>query len=283
VTTSVDLQHVSCVARQESKEAIVGKRERYEPGTFCWVDLATTDPAEAKAFYGALFGWGAVDMPAGEATYTMMSLDGDHVCGLYELDRESREAGIPAHWFSYVSVESADGAADRARELGGEVYGEPFDVMDSGRMAVISDPTGGALGAWEPRAHVGAGRVNDVGCLTLNELQTREPRAAAAFYSELFDWETETAEENGEPVYVQIKNAGSLNGGIMPMEGQDGETSSAWVPYFTVRSCDEALEKIGELGGAAVAGPLEVPAGRIAVARDPQGAVFALFEGETDD
>lgn len=262
----------------------MGKRERYEPGTFCWVDLATTDPAGAKAFYGALFGWEAEDMPAGETgTYTMLRLDGDDVCGLYELDRERREAGVPAHWLSCVSVESADAAARRARELGGEVYGEAFDVLDSGRMAIIADPTGGTLAAWEPRAHPGAARVNDVGCLTLNELQTREPRAAAAFYSELFDWETETAEENGEPVYVSIKNAGSLNGGIMPMDGQDGGAPSAWVPYFTVRSCDGAAERIRELGGAIIAGPLDVPAGRIAVARDPQGAVFAVFEGETDD
>lgn len=262
----------------------MGKRERYEPGTFCWVDLATTDPAGAKAFYGALFGWEAEDMPAGEAgTYTMLHLDGDYVCGLYEMERERREAGIPAHWFSYVSVESADSTAKRARELGGDVYGEAFDVLDSGRMAIIVDPTGGALAAWEPRAHAGAGRVNDIGCLTLNELHTREPRAAAAFYAELFDWATETAEESGEPVYVSIKNAGSLNGGIMPMNGQDSGTPSAWIPYFTVSSCDGAAERIRELGGAVIAGPLDVPAGRIAVARDPQGAVFALFEGETDD
>ena len=51
----------------------MGKRERYEPGTFCWVDLATTDSAGAKTFYGELFGWEGEDMPAGEAaTYTMM-------------------------------------------------------------------------------------------------------------------------------------------------------------------------------------------------------------------
>jgi predicted enzyme related to lactoylglutathione lyase len=99
----------------------MGKRERYEPGTFCWVDLTTTDPAGAKAFYGELFGWEAEDMPAGEAgTYTMLRLDGDEVCGLYELDTERREQGIPPHWFSYVSVEDRRdrGAGTRARRRG---------------------------------------------------------------------------------------------------------------------------------------------------------------------
>jgi predicted enzyme related to lactoylglutathione lyase len=77
----------------------MGKRERYEPGTFCWVDLATTDPAGAKAFYGGLFGWEAEDMPAGEAgTYTMLRLHGDEVCASTrwmppEASRASRPTG----------------------------------------------------------------------------------------------------------------------------------------------------------------------------------------------
>ena len=44
----------------------MGKRASYEPGTFCWVDLATTDPEGAKTFYGELFGWEASD--AGDGT-----------------------------------------------------------------------------------------------------------------------------------------------------------------------------------------------------------------------
>ena len=262
----------------------MGKRERYEPGTFCWVDLATTDPAGAKAFYGELFGWVAEDIPAGEAgTYTMLRLNGDEVCALYEMNAGQHERGTQPYWFSYVSVESADAAASRARELGGTVYGEAFDVLDSGRMAVIGDPTGATLGVWQPLAHIGADRVNDPGCFSWNELQSRDPEAAAAFYSELFDWETETIEENGQPVYVTIKNAGSSNGGIMPMTEQHGDTPPYWLTYFTVPSCDSAVEKVRELGGVVLAGPLDLGAGRIAVVSDPQGAAFALFEGETDD
>jgi predicted enzyme related to lactoylglutathione lyase len=165
----------------------MGKRERYERGAFCWVDLATTDPAGAKAFYGELFGWEAEDMPAGEAgTYTMLRLGGDEVCALYEMDAARSEQGIPPYWFSYVSVESADAAASRARELGGAVYGEAFDVLDSGRMALIGDPTGAAVGVWQPLAHIGADRANDPGCFTWNELQSRDPETVAAFYATLF-------------------------------------------------------------------------------------------------
>ncbi len=260
----------------------MGKRERYEPGTFCWVDLQTTDPEGAKAFYGELFGWEAEDLPAGDAgTYTMLRLDGDEVCGLHLVEAARRELGIPPHWFNYVSVENADATAARVRELGGTA--EAWDVGDDGRVAVIQDPTGAVLGAWQPRQHIGASRVNDPGCLGWNELQSREPEAAASFYTGLFGWETETVEENGEPVYVTIKNRGWSNGGIMPMTEQHGDAPTHWLPYFIVSSCDAAAAKVRELGGGVLAGPLDLGAGRIAVVTDPQGATFALFEGETDD
>jgi uncharacterized protein len=262
----------------------MGKRGHYEPGTFCWVDLMTTDPAGAKSFYGELFGWEAEDMPAGDAgTYTMLRLSGDYVCALYEIGAEGREQGTPPQWFSYVSVEDADAIASRARELGGTVYSEAFDIMDSGRMAVIGDPTGAVLGAWQPRAHIGARRINDPGCFTWNELQSRDPEPAAAFYAGLFGWETEPVKQSGNLVYVTIKNAGRSNGGIMPMTEQHGGAPSYWLTYFTVSSCDSAASKVRELGGEVLAGPLDLGAGRIAVVSDPQGAAFALFEGETDD
>lgn len=259
----------------------MGKRECYEPGTFCWVDLATTDAEGAKAFYGELFGWEAEDRPVGEtATYTMLRLEGDEVGGLYEM---GGERGATPHWLSYVSVESADAVVARAGELGGTAHGEAFDVMDAGRMATISDPEGAVLAVWEPRDHAGAGRVNDAGCLGWNEHQTRDPEAAGDFYSGLFGWEVEPIEQDGTLVYATIKNSGNMNGGFMPMAQEHGDAPPSWLPYFTVPSRDEAVERARGLGGALLAGPLDLPAGRIAVLGDPQGAAFAVFEGETDD
>ena len=262
----------------------MGKRENYAPGTFCWVDLATTDPAGAKAFYTGLFGWEAEGVPAGEAeTYTVLRSRSDEVCGLYEIDAERRDQGFPPQWFSHVSVEDADAIVSRARELGGTVYGEVFDVGEYGRFAIVQDPSGAALVAWQTEANSGARRVNDPGCLTWNELNTREPERMAAFYAELFGWEMEARRENGRLAYVVIRNAGRSNGGIMPMTEQHGNAPPYWLAYFTVTSCDDAVAKVRELGGEVLAGPLDLGAGRIAVASDPQGAVFALFEGETDD
>ena len=261
----------------------MGERTSYEPGTFCWTDLATTDPEGAKAFYGDLFGWEADNSPAGERAYTILRLGGKDVCALYDLEAERRALGVPSHWLSYVSVESADATARRAEDLGGATFGGAFDVGPMGRMALVQDPDGAVLAAWEPGERVGADVVNDVGCMTWNELQSREPEKAAAFYADLFGWETEPQEHEGKVAYVTIANAGSINGGVMPMTEAPGEAPPYWLPYFTVASCDGAVAKVRELGGRVSAGPMDVGAGRISAVTDPRGAAFAVFEGETDD
>lgn len=213
----------------------------------------------------------------------MLRLEDDEVCALYELDADRREAGVSSHWLSYVSVEGAGTTAKRAKKLGGSVLMEPFDAADFGRMVIVADPMGATFAAWEPHSLAGASRVNDPGCLGWNELQTRDPETATDFYSRLFDWTVEPIEQDGEMVYATIKNsAGRTNGGVMPMTEDYGDSSSYWLPYFIVNSCDESVARIKELGGKVLAGPMEPGAGRIAVARDPQGAVFAIFEGETD-
>jgi len=254
----------------------MGERESYAPGTFCWADLGTTDADAAKAFYSGVFGWEAVDQPAGEAgTYTTFKLAGRDIGALYEM-AESERSSLTPHWSSYVSVEDVDELARKVLELGGEVLAHPFDVMQSGRMTALKDPTGATVHLWQPREQIGAGRVNDAGCMVWNELATPDPARARDFFGELLGWTVEP-EESG---YGVIKNKGALNGGIRPP--QDGEPIH-WLVYFTVESLDTTIAKVREAGGSVIAGPTTTPVGRVAAARDPQGAAFALFEGNTDD
>lgn len=262
----------------------MGKRESYEPGTFCWVDLATTDPAGAANFYGELFGWQAEDITGADGgAYSMLYLEGDEVCALYGMEAERRDRGIPPHWSSYVSVENVDDTVARTRELGGAVLGEPREVLDMGRMAILEDPAGAAFAAWEPKSWVGASRVNDTGCLTWNDLQTHDANMVSDFYTRLFGWETLPMEEDGKLAYVVLRNAGFSNGGIMPLVRRHGDAPTHWLVYFTVSSCEETANLTRKLGGEMLAEPMEIGAGRISVLKDPQGAAFAIFEGEVDD
>ena len=257
----------------------MGERTQYTPGTFCWADLSTTDQDAAKAFYTGLFGWEANDMPAGEGVvYTMMRLDGHDVAAIGPQPQQQREAGAPPVWNSYVSVDSADAAAEAITAAGGTVHAPPFDVLDAGRMVVAQDPSGAFFLAWEPRRHIGAGLVNAPGALAWNELATPDLDGAAAFYGQVFGWETEEVE--GMPFrYVSIKNRGANNGGMR--EPQPGEPPY-WLVYFGSDDAGASLARAQELGGTAVTDVMEIGVGRLGVARDPQGATFAVFSGRLE-
>lgn len=266
----------------------MGKRTEYAPGTFSWAELSTTDPDGAKRFYGELFGWDPQDneIPGGGGVYTMARIDGESVAGLMAQPEQQRSAGVPPNWFSYVTVASADESAGRASELGGAVHAGPFDVGESGRMAVIADPTGAMLGIWEPRDHIGARTVNEDGALTWNELATNDPEAASAFYSGLFGWTIDEQDTGGGPRYWIIGSEGAAsgqNGGVRGQGPAEAGIPPNWVPYFAVASVDDALVQIEQLGGATIVPATDVPAGRFAGVRDPQGAVFSIFEGDFDD
>jgi predicted enzyme related to lactoylglutathione lyase len=255
----------------------MGERTSHAPGSFSWADLATSDPGGAKAFYVGLFGWDAEDSPVPDGSvYTMLSKGGKNVAALYG----ARE-GQPPAWNSYVTVESADAVAAAAEEHGGSVEMEPLDVMDVGRMAVIQDPTGAYFSVWEPRASIGAERVNEPGALTLNQLNASEPERAQEFYAGVFGWRFE-AVGGGNTPYWGIYNGDRLNGGMMPLAPELGAPSH-WLVYFGSESVDDDAGRIRELGGEPLIEPMAVPGGRILPARDPQGAVFAVLSGRFDD
>ena len=132
---------------------------------------------------------------------------------------------MPTAWNSYVTVESADASAAKASEAGGNPMGEPFDVMEAGRMALIQDPTGAVLSVWEPRDSIGAHWVNGPGAITLNQLNTSDPQAAEQFYGGLFGWRTEQVGGGDQP-YWGIYNGDRLNGGMMPLPPDAGATAA---------------------------------------------------------
>jgi predicted enzyme related to lactoylglutathione lyase len=256
----------------------MGERTSHPPGTFSWVDLATTDAAGAKSFYGEVFGWVSEDLPGEGGAYTMFRLDGKDVAACF-----AQGNGVMPHWNSYVTVGDVDAAAATAAELGGSVLMPPGDVEGIGRMTVIADPTGGPLALWEPHGHIGAGLVNAPGALCWNDLGTTDVEAAMAFYGELFGW-TFTERLDDDPLrYMRIRNGDTENGSIH-LQGEDERgTPPSWVVYFATSDLDGTNSTLAELGGQVVVQPLEVPAGgRVSVAVDPQGAAFGLFDGPFD-
>jgi predicted enzyme related to lactoylglutathione lyase len=260
----------------------MGERTKYTPGTFSWADVSTTDQPAAKEFYSGLFGWEANDSPVGDGVfYSMMQVDGKSVAAVSPQPQPQREAGVPPLWNSYITVESADDAAGKAADLGASVHAPPFDVMDAGRMAVIQDPQGAFFMVWEPRENIGAQLVNGPGQLSWNELASPDVDASVKFYGDLFGWEAEPME--GMPQrYTVVRNGGRANGGIRELREEEGAPPH-WLVYLGIDDIDSGLAKVEQLGGKKLAGPIDIGIAKIGIVQDPQGATFALYDGEFEE
>jgi uncharacterized protein len=95
-----------------------------------------------------------------------------------------------------------------------------------------------------------------------------EPAEAAAFYTELFGWQTDT---RGDHLVCTLRGrdvAGFVSG-----------DEPAWRTNIWVESADETAERATAAGGMIVTAPFDLPGvGRTAVLADPAGAVFTVSE-----
>ncbi len=250
----------------------------YAPGTPSWVDLATPDADASAAFYGKVMGWTATEPGAEEETggYRMFQQGDQSVGGLMPHMQE----GQPTAWSTYVSVVDADETAEKVRAAGGSVVVEPMDVMDIGRMAFFSDPTGAVFGVWQPRSFAGADLVNEPNSLCWNEVLTRDSETDRAFYPAVFGWNAGRPGFEGAPdTYVVWELGDKAVGGMMQMTDEyfPAEVPPHWSVCFAVADCDATVAKAKEAGATVTAEPMDMPIGRFAGLIDPQGASFAVM------
>jgi predicted enzyme related to lactoylglutathione lyase len=253
----------------------------HEPGTFCYVEMATNDPTASGKFYTALFGWDRNDQDMGEyGIYTQYQLNGKVVAAQYKLNAEQEAQNVPPNWGQYVTVTDADTATARATELGGQVVMGPMDVMDYGRMSVIADPTGAVFCIWEPKSNIGVELRDEPGSMCWNELMTTDTTKAVTFYAGLFGWETETMSMGDQGDYTMFKGGGGQPaGGMMAIQPEMGPIPPNWLVYFAVDDVDNSHDNAVGLGGKAIVPPTDImEVGRFAVIADPVGAVFGIYK-----
>ncbi len=251
-------------------------KTEYAPGTPCWVDLATTDPAAAKDFYAALFGWTYDDQDTGGGgVYSIVAKDGKVVGGLAQQSPDMKAAGAPPMWSTYVAVADADASASKVEDAGGNVMAPPFDVMEAGRMSVCADPSGAVFCLWQGKSVPGAMIVNEPGAFTWNELLSPDVEGKeAAFYQAVFGWEANT-QEMGPMRYTEFRlNGAPVAGGMKPP--MDGIPPN-WGVYFQVTDTDQTVETATARGASVLNPPTDIPPGRFAVLMDPQGAPFNVI------
>lgn len=257
----------------------MSKVDKFAPGSFCWAEMGTKDVPAAKKFYGELLGWSFDDVPMGPgAVYTMAKVKGLDVCAMYTQQAEQKD--VPPNWATYVAVENVDAAVKKATDLGAKVIAPAFDVMESGRMAVLQDPTGAFVSLWQGKKHLGASLVGEPSAMCWNELWTRDTDAATKFYSGLFGWKTKVG-DNDPMQYIHLQLGTQDIGGMMKMTPDMGHAPPNWLVYFAVADVKASAAKATAMGAKTFVPPMHIPGtGTFSVIGDPQGAVFAIFTSE---
>lgn len=108
------------------------------------------------------------------------------------------------------------------------------------------------------------------------ELLADNPEELAAFYHEVFGWET-NAWGGGEQQYWLVStgsDGAGIDGGLMHRHFEQKVINTVEVP-----SIEQALQRIKAAGGTTVHGPEEIPGvGTHAYCKDPEGTLFGVMQ-----
>jgi predicted enzyme related to lactoylglutathione lyase len=250
------------------------KISSWPAATPMWVDLGVDNLAAAKAFYANLFGW---DFVAGQDSgeYSLAHVGGRAVAGV----GPKQDPGAPSAWTTFLASDDVNATAKKIGAAGGELIAPPFDVMESGRMAIATDNVGAAFGVWQAGTHIGAERVNEHGALCWNELHTRDFASARSFYSEVFDVSYQDVTEEGL-VYSTIRRPldGREVGGVQHDTNLPDDTPNHWLAWFASDYVQGTADRAVELGSSLLMPVTESPLGRMAIIQAPQGEVFGIID-----
>ncbi|MCB0095772.1 MAG: VOC family protein [Caldilineaceae bacterium] len=242
-------------------------------GTPTWLDLATPDLDGAKAFYKQIFGWDYFDTGADFGHYNMAMAQGRNAAGIGPI--WPPDSPQPSAWTIYLASDDAAADVERVKALGGQVMVEPMTIGDSGVMAICADPTGAVFGLWEANNHIGSGVENEHGGMSWFEVNTRDSKAARAFYEALTN--TTANKMDGMDYYVMQRGDDMLYG-ILQMDEQWEGIPPHWMGYFTVDDTDAVVERAVAAGGQVRVPAFDMPYGRMAVLSDPAGATFSIVQ-----
>ena len=120
-------------------------------GLVWWSELMTRDVTAAQKYYGAACRWEfeKMAMPDG-GDYVIAKVGGKPVAGIMDISSMEHLKDVPAHWFTYFAVDDVDAEAAAITAAGGMVLTKPFDIPGTGRIAILQDPTGAAMGMMTP-------------------------------------------------------------------------------------------------------------------------------------
>ncbi len=125
-----------------------------DTGLVWWNELVSANPENSREFYAGVIGWtpkivaaedSARSAKPGEEEYTYFMQNAVESAGLAKFESDEPSAPKPG-WLTYIQVSNVDDAVAEAIRRGGKVLKAPYTSKNTGRLAVIQDPEGNAVG-----------------------------------------------------------------------------------------------------------------------------------------
>ncbi len=242
---------------------------------FCWINIITPQPEQARGFFERVLGWTYFDMPG--MGYGVQ-VGGRNIGGLFNLDGPNVPPGTVPIIGVMVKVDGADATCEKVASLGGTSR-PAFDVLDSGRMAVCSDPNGAKFDIWEPKKMPGTDADSFLhGAPSWFETLTTDVGRATDFYTGLFGWTPQVMPMPGMD-YTVFKNNGTDIAGMMQISPDMVGLQPHWATYFTVDDADAAAQEAVALGAKLHVPLHDIPGiGRFCGITSPQGIMFYVIK-----
>lgn len=120
------------------------------------------------------------------------------------------------------------------------------------------------------------------GQVTWNDLTVADAEPVREFYEAVVGWKSSPVTMGDYSDYSMMDSAGNVVAGICHAKGENANLPPAWLMYVTVEELDESVSQCNASGGTVIDGPRAAGGARIAVIKDPAGAVLALYEPESN-
>ncbi len=121
---------------------------RPDIGDWVWIQLLSRDGKKAAEFYQKIADYEVVEnTETNRLSDYILTSDGFARATVRTIPAGNEP--VPPNWLPFVRVKSVTESVAKAKELGGKVWLEPKDELFKGRVAIVADPTGGAIGLLE--------------------------------------------------------------------------------------------------------------------------------------
>ncbi|MEZ6195786.1 MAG: VOC family protein [Planctomycetota bacterium] len=124
-----------------------------------------------------------------------------------------------------------------------------------------------------------SGETPEFGTIGWHDLTVDDASGLRDFYARVVGWEFSGLDMGGYEDYVMTAPAtGDGVAGVCHARGSNAGVPPQWISYVVVQDLEGAVARAVEMGGACVNGPRGAGGGRMAIIRDPAGAVLGLYQ-----